>query len=331
MIMRSVNLKSLQALMSFREYLPVMVSTADSEVQEMLRQVHKALYDTEATLGRAYARLSAAEDELSCEEDPSEYDYEAVWKARDKVAQIQAFLETLQTACHTFEKAMDAFYSRLTQASVAGQNFLDERIEAARVYMSHTVSDSGDYSATLPRKSAVNVSNVVAPAGVLLSASGNSNPVPELSLAKAMREELPDLPRGLEWMSVEDIDWEEAPASLDFRKVTKAKITEMLKTFESDLLPVLAKQPNISQSELIEMDRKLNRLPSSDSVRSDSLLLCHGYMIGNMRESDLIVMDENTASSGSKFGFTSGRHRARAAKEMGWKFIPVRILGRRRK
>ncbi len=328
--MQGANLQSLQVLIDFRETLPVIISMAESEMQEMLHHVDRAIHDSEKDLDSAYAALESIERRLRRADEPSDRLYDAVWAAREKVAQAQSRHTDIQAAGQTFAKVVDAARSRLNRVSSAGQHYLDERIKTAQTYLALSAIDSG-LGSPMSRGSSINQESTV-------SAQSRGTPgkssisfskrIPALAVAE--RNELPDLPRGFEWVSVDDIDWTEAPEELDYKKVSKDKITTMLTIFEVDLLPILSKNPNITRDELFEMDKQLGRMNSIDGVRSDSLVLCHECMIGSVRESDLIVMDIYPSDDGKQFGFTSGRHRSRAAKDLGWKYIPAQVRGRLR-
>ena len=285
----------------------------------MSQYVYRVIEAAESRLDAAYRRLSDAERFLASAEEPEDYHYHEVRVAREEVERAQRRLSDVQTAAQSFEKARDEFRLKLDRTTLSGQIYLDERISAARNYLSLSVSDSG---------ARTKESNLIASGSSTPKAIGSERALSSVVLKNAGRDELPVLPRNLQWVSVDEVDWSEAPSDLGFRKVSREKIVQMLRTFERDLLPVLAQTPDITPSRLAEMDRQLGRVPTTDGVRSDSLEFCFGYLIGTVRESDLIVMDVMKSEVGRRYGFTSGRHRALVAKELGWKFIPARVIGK---
>ena len=371
--MLGANLQSLQALVEFRNSLPSLSDTAIHEVQEMVLSAQRSVQDAEQVLLECRADLWEAEDMLQNTEEPEYEEYSAVEEAKTKVAQVETYFSEVQAAYTSFQSIASALSSRLTVRFANSQNFLDERIEAAKNYQSLSVSDfAGTSAANSPTQ--VNRPTTAVPT----RASGDSNDVIASPLRGPSVSVLPVLPNGMEWVEIDKITWDGVdgvPENLEFRKVPKANMREMLETFENKLLPVLSENRDVSTDELLKIDKQ-----NASEESSSSLRLCHDSIIGTSTISDVIVLhskplptsskghpaantpafesgrkarlegkDQNSnpyrelagregaaniwdqgwesESNDRELAFTSGRHRALVAQELGWKFIPARVLG----
>ena len=372
MDLSGANLQSLQALVEFRDSLPMLSEAAINEVQEMILSMQRSVQDAQLALSECRDDLWEAEDTLQNAEEPGYAEYSAVEDARIEVAQAEASFSDVQAAYNSFQSLASALGNRLTVHFANAQNFLDERIEAAKIYQSLSVSDFVGTSANNSPAQA-NHSTTATPT----RASPNNSDVLTSPLRGASVSALPTLPNGMEWVEIDKINADgidSVPDNLEFAKVPKENMKEMLETFETQLLPILKKNKDVATNELSALDKQNATEDSSSSLR-----LCHESMIGSSKVSDVIVLHSKPASttptdhpaastpafeSGRKacieghdrdsnpyrnlvgregaaniwdqgwqsesdnteLGFTSGRHRALIAQELGWKFIPARVL-----
>lgn len=371
--MQGANLQSLQALVEFRNSLPTLSKASINEVQEMILSTQRSVQETQLALSECRADLWEAEDTLQNTEEPDYAEYSAVEDAKTEVAQADAYFSDVQAACSSFQGLVDALINRLTVHFAHAQNFLDERIEAAKLYQSLSVSD---FAGTPANNSPLQTSR--SPISEPTRSSEMSSGVEASPLRGASVSALPVLPNGMEWVEIDKINADGidgVPDNLEFRKVPKENMKEMLETFENQLLPILQENKDVSTNELLTLDKQ-----SATEDSSNSLRLCHESMIGSSKVSDVIVLhskpsstvhidhpaantpafesgrkarlegkDQNTnpyrnlagregaaniwdqgwqsESDNTELGFTSGRHRALVAQELGWKFIPARVLG----
>lgn len=371
--MSGANLQSLQALVAFREFLSKLSGATISEVQEMILSAQGSIENAEQTLSECREDLWRAESTLQNTEEPGYAEYSAVEGARTEVAQAKTYFSEVQAVYNSFQSIASALSNRLTVHFAHAQNFLDERIEAAKLYQNLSVSDFAGASAN---------NNPIQASRSAVIASTQARENSDDAIASPLRGEsvsaLPDLPNGMEWVEIDKINTDGIdgiPDNLEFRKVSKENMKEMLETFENQLLPILKENKGVSTNELLTLDKQNAAEDSSDSLR-----LCHESMIGSSNVSDVIVLHPKPAStahidnpaantpafeSGRKayieghdrdsnpyrnlvgregaaniwdqgwqsesdnteLGFTSGRHRALVAQELGWQFIPARVLG----
>ena len=371
--MQGANLQSVQALVEFRDSLPMLSEAAINEVQEMILSTQRSVEDAEQTLSECRDDLWEAEDTLRNAEEPGYVEYSVVEDARTEVAQAEACFSDVQSAYNSFQSLVSALSNRLTVHFANAQNFLDERIEAAKIYQSLSVSD---FAGTPANNRSTQTSRSPIPGPI--RSSETSSGVEASPLRGASVSALPVLPNGMEWVVIDKINTDSidgVPDNLEFRKVSKENMKEMLETFENQLLPILDENKDVSTNELLALDKQ-----NATEDNSSSLRLCHESMIGSSKVSDVIVLhskpsstahidhpaantpafesgrkahlegkDQNnnpyrdlvgregaaniwdqgwqSESDNKELGFTSGRHRALVAKELGWKFIPARILG----
>ena len=371
--MSGANLQSLQALVEFRDSLPMLSEAVINEVREMMLSTQRNVQEAQLTLLECRDDLWEAEDTLQNAEEPSYAEYSAVEDARTEVARAEASFSEIQAAYNSFQNLASALSNCLTVHFANAQNFLDERIEAAKIYQSLSVLDFVGTSANNSPAQA-NHSTAATPTRAL----PNNNDVLASPLRGVSVSALPVLPNGMEWVEIDKINADGidgVPDNLEFRKVSKENMKEMLETFENQLLPILNENKDVSTNELSTLDKQN---AAEDSFRS--LRLCHESMIGASNVSDVIVLHSKPAStvhadhpaantpafeSGRKahieghdrdsnpyrnlagregaaniwdqgwqsesdnteLGFTSGRHRVLVAQELGWKFIPARVLG----
>ena len=412
MDLSGANLQSLQALVEFRDALPTLSEVAINEVQEMVLSAQRSVQAVEQTLSECRANLWRAEYILQNTEEPSYKEYRAVEDARKATVRAEIYFSEVQSAYISFHSIANTLSSGLIGHFANAQSFLDERIEAAKLYQSLSISDFVGASVSNSPTQA-NRSIPTAPARPLGGNTGvaglprhksSTSALPDNGSAKASRPNiarptstsgaednvvtsplrgasisaLPVLPNGMEWVEIDKINWDGVdgvPENLEFRKVSKENMKEMLETFENKLLPVLGENKDVSADELLAVDKQNAAEDSSSSLR-----LCHDSMIGSSKISDVIVLHSKPLSNASKnhpaastpafeFGrkarlegldqnnnpyrnlagregaaniwdqgwqsesndrelaFTSGRHRALIAQELGWKFIPARVLG----
>lgn len=389
--MSGANLQSLQALVEFRHSLPTLSKASENEVQEMILSAQRIVQDAEQTLLECRTELWHAEDALRNTEEPGYAERVEVKDARGAVAQSSAYFSEVQAAYIAFQSLVSTLSGDLIGHFENALSFLDERIEPGKHYLALSVSDTVKSDASVgasrvhgftvvPSVDALESNDGIVPSESAFSSSSlESNPDTAASpLRGESASALPALPNGMVWVEIEKIKSDgidSIPDNLEFNKVPKENMREMLETFENKLLPILSENKGISTNELSTIDKE-----NATEGGSSSLRLCHDSMIGSSHVSDVIVLhskppsitsenhpaastpafesgrkarlegqdrDSNpyrnlvgregaaniwdqgwqSESDDTELAFTSGRHRALVAQELGWKFIPARVLG----
>ena len=377
MDLQGANLRSLQALIEFQNALPTLSNAVANEIQEMILSANRIVQEAEQTLSECRDDLREAKDRLKNAEESDYEDYTDLEEARTAAARADAHLSEVKAAYIAFQGVASTLNDKLKGHFTNAQSFLDERIQAAKLYQSLSISDAVGISADNGPAQAKR-STLAAPTEYL---RGDDDVIAS-PLREASKSALPILPNGMEWVEIDEIEWDGVdgvPDNLEFRKVSKENMREMLETFENELLPILSENKDISDNELQTIDKK-----NASEGNSNSLRLCHDSMIGSSNASDVIVLQARPLSTAGKdhpadhpaastpafesgreartkgmdrnsnpyrhlagregaaniwdqgwqwqsnerqLGFTSGRHRALVAQELGWKFIPARVLG----
>lgn len=369
------NLRSLQALVEFQNALPMLSNAVSDEIQEMILSANLIVQDAEQTLSKCRDDLWEAENRLQNTEKSDYEEYTHLEEARTAVARADVHLSEVQAAYISFQSIASTLNDRLTGHFANAQSFLEERIQAAKLYQALSISDTVGISTDNGPAQARRFTPTP-PTGALRS----DDDVVASPLRGASKSALPILSNGMEWVAIDEIEWDGVdgvPDDLEFRKVSKENMKEMLETFENELLPVLSENKDISDDELQTIDKK-----NASEGSSNSLRLCHDSMIGSSNTSDVIVLQTKPLSTAGKdhpaagtpafesgreactkgmdcnsnpyrhlvgregaaniwdqgwqwqsnerqLGFTSGRHRVLVAQELGWQFIPARVLGDR--
>ena len=125
---------------------------------------------------------------------------------------------------------------------------------------------------------------------------------------------LPPLPKNMIWVEVSEIDLSDVDDSLAFKKVSRDRIQRMMRSFENNVLPLM-------RTSEFNVNKLRYQFEESGSVDSNSPVLAYQCMIDN--DDDTIAVSKTRAGG---YSLTNGRHRALVAIELGWKFVPVRLV-----
>lgn len=326
--MSATDLKSLEALKTFRECFSRSTAEAQQEISALSRKVSRGVDNARTHMEACHAQLSYAKSVLEESEEPSRHELEAVEAAHFQYNRASLHFRNVSDAADAFFRAADDGSTRIHSAAASGARYLDERIQAAEKYLALKPSEPA--GSTLNASDRFSASTRSAPTR---SATGPGVYVDTIrrcpmSLSELERARLPSLPKDIQWVPMSRINWEQVPAGLEYKYISRDNMETMLKTFERDLLPVLARNPHVTLEELAEVDRALDRVDPDGFVSSDSLTLSFESMIGTVRVGDVVVLDKVPGASGELvFEFSSGRHRALIARALGWKHLPARVLG----
>jgi hypothetical protein len=129
---------------------------------------------------------------------------------------------------------------------------------------------------------------------------------------------LPVLPPGMMWVAIDDLDWGSVPDDLQFKKGSMDDIAAMLARFAEEIMPMMRDPRGISRSQLEQLDRLAGRTGSPQG-----LVFAWECMIGG---NEPIVVNAPHHLTGPSFGWTSGRHRALVARQLGWTHLPARVI-----
>jgi flagellar biosynthesis chaperone FliJ len=310
--MSSAHLVSTKSLAEFLGELRSAVESAGTEFEEMRRVVNRQITQLRATLDdREAAMAKAVENLRNVPSDESDrYEQEAVDEAQIEVLRARQRLKNIEAAGSQFLAVLNAETQSLNSAFSAGQVFLNERIETGARYWSITIPSTSKLSARAGQ------SATLAP-----QTNRTKKTISNRSFQSA--DELPPLPRKMQWVPIEDIDETLLPIGLEFKKAPHAEMKAMMLVFQGSVLPALANNPSLIPDDFS------GGVGEESTSMSTTPRFAYECMLGSFGSSDVIVLDGKQGCEIGKMGITSGRHRILIAKELGWSHIPARVLGAR--
>jgi hypothetical protein len=104
------------------------------------------------------------------------------------------------------------------------------------------------------------------------------------------------------------------------------RMAAMMTAFQTGVAPLLAASQPVNRDRLVRMDRAAGLDAVADPANSRSLALAADCLLGWGMPSDDLIAVTPPAAAGGTYGWTSGRHRALLARELGWTHVPARVL-----
>ena len=312
--MPSAHLISIDALRTFSQAIRALGNHVSAECSEIRDVVHRHVAQARANVEAREAELAEAVENLRCidDEDDDDYARRAVEAAQDTLRRAQRRLLETESASSRFLAVLGKEMSKLDASLTSSHQFLQARVDTA-VHYTSTTNNAAD-----------GVRAGAAAPGHSQFPPANAKPLnaPETP-PKANMELLPSLPRKMQWVPVDEIDLESLPDDLQFKKASYDDMRTMMQTFEKTVLPALMKDASLSS------DGFLGDQHSSLGVMAKIPRFAYECMLGSPGANDVIAVDAMGAGGRSKRGITSGRHRIKLAKELGWTHVPARVLGNR--
>jgi hypothetical protein len=146
---------------------------------------------------------------------------------------------------------------------------------------------------------------------------------PDVRQGEALVSSLPALPPGFTWIPLDRVhpgpsDW---PTRAQYQKVPYEVVCDGTRRLHEEMLPLFRDHPAANREIFEDFDRRNGRA-SSGLVRQDSLahLYDQFFSPGNMIVCSVRPQD-------GLFEFDNGRHRVRAAMDLGLKFVPAHVQG----
>lgn len=316
--MSGIRVTSVAAIEEFEGYLAAFLSEFSHECAHLRQAIGSRRLEVENRLEEARMEYRSALDYLHSLEEPGWEDYDAVERAEDRCRRLAEFRERFESFVDDALARLNEIESRQAADVSAGVNSLAQTLNLARRYLAIT-PDSGEPLSTFSGQSPNAASVPASPTIIHGVDTGQSS-----ALTSGEIGELPELPNGLKWVSVDDLDWQGVDHSLEFKKASETDIAAMMKVFERDLLPLLRSNPRISVEGLVKMDQEDGR-SSATAGRS----FAYEFLIGTTSGSDVIAVEQSPHGAGGRYFWQSGRHRALVAKKLGWQYVPARIVGRK--
>jgi ribonuclease HI len=308
--MSSAFLESIEILKDFSQKIQVLRSSVQSECEDMKQEVYRHISQSRIAMQNREAELADAIEALNNvpEGENDDYEQETVEDAQVVLRQTRGRMQKIEEAGHQFIAVLAKETSALNGAFRSSHAFIEERIETGAQYRSLSqVKVQTGVPAT--RKTGI-------------SSPSSSAPRPaNHPTSESISEALPPLPRKMQWVPISEIDESAIPEVMEFKKAPYDEMYAMMETFEKNVLPLLKNDPSLTAYDFPETG------PGKASMRTASPRFAYECMLGSLGTSDVIAVDARSNNELSKRGITSGRHRIKVAKELGWTYVPARILG----
>jgi hypothetical protein len=313
----SINVTSFRSL----EELETSMARFSSELREAIEAAEHEIQRKTEVLGqivadgrRAVAGWQVAYDGADEEEDDVGFIRHKLEEAEENVREAKQWQRRVEELCAEYHK-------RAKKTARLG----DEHSDKARVVLRARITELYDYLAVKPSLATGTAAGsqssrpgILDAALVATEATVGSVVSSGEAFAFAMAG-LP-LPRGFGWVRLDELkpdDMAELPAENDYKKnqLSEADMREGLELLQTRILPEIQKNPATATREhFAKLDTSERR------TGSKSLANIFGAYFG---PHDHIWVDRFKGDQ--FFGIGNGRHRIKAARDLGWTAIPARI------
>lgn len=306
--MTGIYIADIDAIQDLEDYLPAFVNGFHAECRQLRESILETAYEIEMRLDEAQEEYdSAFSSSRGGDDDDSSWESEgAADAAADRLAEWNSYKQRYDNFADRAISQIDEAQAAQDRAVSLAVSLLSRMIESAKTIRAVTISSEHSPQIDDANPSAQGASTIQG-TSILHSAR--------------LPEQLPPLPNGLTWVPVDRLDWSSIPEDIAFKKAKHDEIAAMLEVFEREVLPAVFAQ-GLQHNDLVNMDRRDGR-----TIGASSRAFAYEYMIGFGRSSDVIAVNAPHAITGNRVTWESGRHRAMVARELGWNFVPARVIG----
>jgi hypothetical protein len=136
-------------------------------------------------------------------------------------------------------------------------------------------------------------------------------------------DDLPRLPEGFSWIPIGQFSRSELPGKGDFKKVGYLDMAAGLQRLWSELIPTLNGSDHTNRSVCERFDEANGRVDPMGFIHPESIAnLWDKFFDPRFKEHIRVTYDEAT----DRWGIDNGRHRIKAAGDLGWKYVPGELL-----
>lgn len=277
-----------------RDRLPAIESAFNTDLDEARAEVRAACERARALESEARAELQRLRQALHDED--SHVTLADVREAEEHLRVCQLYRQEVDEQCQVALKRFEAIELAGRKAYRDARAELDAVMPLYRKYAAIAYSASGTTTA--------------AGAHGATPATGGG--------ASSKSQSTPPLPGGMKWIALADLDWSSVPPNLQFKKAAADEIETMMARFDREIVPLMSDPGGVSRDQLVQID-----LMRGTTDPSQSLAFAWDCMIGG---GDVIALDAPHPLTGPQYGWTSGRHRALVARNLGWTHIPAKVI-----
>lgn len=289
--MSSINVHSISSLEELETSLGRFVVVLQNAIEEAQRQIQKKselLDGIVADRRRAVAALESACDNADDDEDTT--------TLQRKLEEAEAALGEARKWQRRVEEGCVVYQRQATQA----KSLVGEYAGKSRMFLRSRIAELYKYSAYKPHFSGGSAGN---------SASGGSS-----TPSETLNTRLP-LPAGFQWINLTDLGPDQIQNS-DYRKgLSEVDMQEGLNLLQTRVLPEIQKNPAAANIEhFMVVDANEKRTPPHTLADIFAVYFADDYIRVSRYQSDPYFTIEN------------GRHRIKAARDLGWDAVPGRVV-----
>jgi hypothetical protein len=293
--MSSINVHSISSLEELDTSIGRFAFALKSAIEHAKRQIQKKselLEGIVAARRRAVAALASACEDADDEEDTSVLRHK-LDEAEEALAEARKWQRRVEEVCSGYERYASQASELAGEHAGKSRLFLKSRIAELHNYVSYKPHFSGGS------------------AGSTSGGSGVSTETLNTRLA---------LPAGYRWINFSELrsdQVEELPAEDEYRKgLSLSEMQEGLKLLQTRVLPEIQNNPAAANIEhFMAIDLKEKRMPPHSLADIFSVYFGNDYIRVSRPLNDQSFIIEN------------GRHRIKAARELGWDAVPGRVIG----
>lgn len=302
---RGINVTSFRALEDLEEGLGVFAAKCLAALDQAEPEIRRALGELEERRRRCereVARWRRAYEEADRDEDDMSSLARKLEQAEDDLRKVCGWQRRAEAQYQDYSRLAGVARRVAAEAAPAGRAFLRRKIAELNEYVGF---EAGAASA----REAVSAHGSGSGGG-----PGAGSPEEQPTL-----ESFP-LPPGYRWVRLDEIDpaeLKDLPPPEQFKGVGYENTRAGLELLRGSVLPAMQQKPGGADGEYFyDLDRQYGREEVVNSLRG----VYDSYFGG-----DAIRVDKSSGHPYFKIG--NGRHRIKAARDMGWDAVPGKVVG----
>lgn len=297
------SFQSLQELEVALERFSSRCLDALEAVEPEIRRKIDELEERRRQFKREISRWQRAYDEADSEEDDIGFISRKIEEAEDNLRNVRRW-----------QKRVEEHYEEYTRRAKRAVEISTDHTTEARMFLREKIAELYDYTGVQASPANGGIISSVLDAAAVVVASVVSVAEGTVSLLSF------PLPDGYKWIRLDEINSQELselPTADHFKGVGYDNTREGLNLLRSSILPEMNQSPEIANQEhFYKLDRESHR----DEV-VNSLEGVYNSFFGT----DHIWVDKFGDDTHYRIG--NGRHRIKAALDLGWEAIPARVNG----
>ena len=305
--MSGAELHRIEGLLEFAHALTGFRDRTNGISAAVARRIARAEEALAGRRRRLLKKIEELEDDLGSDdaEDDNDYTRARLEAAEEELVEVEMHFAHLSAAKNEHVRALAA-WRRSQDLTMRAAAFVKTKSNQAVEYLREPLGVEGSAG-----------TGGLSGTGRTSSREGLEGSTP---LNAGSADELPRLPPGFIWSPIENVD--PGVASL-LDKTAKVPLETMrlgLTLLWDELLPLISADPARGRRACEEFDREQGRIDPFGFVHSKSLAEIWSAFFGP----DHIRID--VGQDGTR-AIISGQHRIRAAREIGWKYVPAEVVG----